>query len=60
MTGAIFSVHTQYGFFMNWFGAQSGEGYEYHLLAIGLGLVVLIGGSGRWSLDKFITSRMVF
>jgi len=29
-------------------------------LAIGLGLVVLFGGSGRWSLDKFITSRMVF
>jgi putative oxidoreductase len=60
MTGAIFSVHTKYGFFMNWSGAQSGEGYEYHLLAIGLGLVVLFGGSGRWSLDKFITSRMVF
>ena len=60
MTGAIFSVHTQNGFFMNWFGTQSGEGYEYHLLAIGLGLVVLFGGSGRWSLDKFITSRMVF
>ena len=36
MVGAIFAVHVQFGFFMNWFGAKSGEGFEYHLLAIGL------------------------
>ena len=36
MLGAIFMVHIQNGFFMNWFGNQAGEGFEYHLLALGL------------------------
>ncbi|MEM7008124.1 MAG: DoxX family protein [Thermodesulfobacteriota bacterium] len=52
MLGAIFMVHLQYGFFMNWFGNQAGEGFEYHLLALGLSLVVLIKGGGKWSIDK--------
>ncbi len=54
MVGAIAMVHWQVGFFMNWLGKQKGEGYEYHLLAIGLALVVLVKGSGRWSLDRAI------
>ena len=32
MLGAILTVHGKVGFFMNWFGQQQGEGYEYHLL----------------------------
>ncbi|NIX15089.1 MAG: DoxX family membrane protein [Candidatus Dadabacteria bacterium] len=60
MTGAIVTVHAQYGFFMNWFGTQQGQGYEYHLLAIGLGLAVLVGGSGKFSIDRFITNKLVF
>ena len=52
MTGAIFMVHLPNGFFMNWFGNQKGEGFEYHLLALGLALIVMIKGSGRWSIDK--------
>src|SRR5215510_2240569 len=32
MVGAISMVHLPHGFFMNWFGKQQGEGYEYHLL----------------------------
>ena len=52
MLGAIFMVHLQHGFFMNWFGNQAGEGFEYHMLALGLSLVVLIKGAGKWSIDR--------
>jgi len=51
MLGAIFMVHLPNGFFMNWFGNQKGEGYEFHLLVIGLALVVLVKGAGKWSID---------
>jgi putative oxidoreductase len=30
---------------MNWFGQQQGEGYEYHLLVIGLAVALLVTGS---------------
>ncbi len=56
MLGAIFMVHLQNGFFMNWFGNQTGEGFEYHLLALGLSLVVLIKGGGKWSVDRSIVN----
>jgi len=56
MLGAIFMVHIQNGFFMNWFGNQAGEGFEYHLLALGLSLVVLISGGGKWSVDRAIVN----
>jgi putative oxidoreductase len=56
MLGAIFMVHIQNGFFMNWFGNQAGEGFEYHLLALGLSLVVLIKGGGKWSVDRAIVN----
>ena len=52
MLGAILLVHLPNGFFMNWFGAQQGEGFEYHILAVGLALVVLIKGAGKWSIDR--------
>lgn len=48
-------MHRANGFFMNWFGTQTGEGYEFHLLAIGMALALMIGGAGRWSLDRFVT-----
>ena len=57
MVVAILAVHCANGFFMNWFGAQKGEGFEYHLLAIGLALVVMIAGSGPLSLDALILRR---
>lgn len=50
--GIIFTSHLDYGFFMNWFGNQKGEGYEYHLLIIGLALVILVNGSGKYSVDE--------
>ncbi len=55
MAGAIVMVHQQHGFFMNWFGQQAGEGFEYHLLAIGLALVVFISGGGFASIDYLLT-----
>ena len=48
----IIPQHTANGFFMNWFGNQKGEGFEYHLLMIALAIIVLIGGSGKLSIDR--------
>lgn len=58
MLGAL-STHTSNGYFMNWFGklAAGQEGFEYHLLAIALAAVVVIAGSGRWSVDGLLASR---
>ena len=58
MAGAI-STHAPNGFFMNWFGSlpAGAEGFEYHLLAIGLASVVTLNGSGALSLDRWFTNR---
>lgn len=58
MVGAVLLVHWPHGFFMNWFGTQAGEGFEYHLLAIAMSLVLIIGGGGRWSLDRIISAKL--
>ncbi len=58
MIVAVFMVHLRNGFFMNWYGAQKGEGFEYHVLAVGLALVVLIAGGGKWSLDRALACRL--
>ena len=58
MVVAILTVHVGNGFFMNWFGTQKGEGFEYHLLAIGLALVVVIQGAGALSLDGILSRRL--
>lgn len=58
MLGAILIVHLPHGFFMNWYGAQAGEGFEYHLLAIALSLVIIIGGSGKLSMDRLLHGLM--
>jgi len=57
MVGAIAMVHLQYGFFMNWFGKQEGEGYEYHLLAIAISLALVLGGGGMASIDRALSRR---
>lgn len=58
MAGAILLVHAPNGFFMNWTGKGPGEGYEYHLLAIGLALPILAKGSGGLSLDRLLLRRI--
>jgi len=54
MVGAVVTVHLPFGFFMNWSGAQGGEGFEYHLLALGLAVALLLEGAGRASLDRLL------
>jgi putative oxidoreductase len=58
MVVAIATVHASVGFFMNWYGKQAGEGYEYHLLAIGLALIVMIGGAGKASVDAALAHHL--
>jgi len=58
MLGAITMVHLRNGFFMNWFGKQAGEGYEYHLLVLGISIALTIIGAGRWSVDQQIAQRI--
>lgn len=57
MLGAIVLVHLPNGFFMNWYGNQQGEGFEYHLLAIGMALAVIVRGSGAFSVDRSMSDR---
>src|ERR671910_3775404 len=48
MLVTIITVHWQYGLFMNWFGNQKGEGFEYHLLVLGIAIALIIAGAGAW------------
>lgn len=57
MFGAITLVHLPHGFFMNWFGQQKGEGFEYHLLVIGIAAALLVTGGGKWSMDGELADR---
>ena len=57
MTVAIFMVHLSNGFFMNWFGNQKGEGYEYHILAIAIAIALMIKGGGKLSVDGLISEK---
>ncbi len=55
MIGAIFMVHLPNGFFMNWFGNQKGEGFEYHLLVIAMAAALLLRGAGAFSADRALS-----
>ena len=57
MTVAIFMVHLPNGFFMNWFGNQKGEGYEYHILAVAIAIALMIKGGGKLSVDELISEK---
>lgn len=57
MLVAVVMVHSQFGLFMNWSGTQKGEGFEYHLLAMAIALVLMIKGGGAWSLDRMLARR---
>lgn len=58
MVVAALLMHLPYGFFADWSGTQGGEGIEYHLLAIGLAFVVMLKGSGAFSIDRAIAERV--
>jgi putative oxidoreductase len=57
MLVAIGMVHVPHGFFMNWTGAQAGEGFEYHLLALALAAIVIVKGGGSASVDGRLLAR---
>jgi putative oxidoreductase len=59
MLVAVVTVHFQFGFFMNWSGQQAGEGFEFHLLALGLAIAAMIRGGGLWALDGLLARRRV-
>jgi len=54
MVGAAWTAHLPHGFFMNWTGAQGGEGFEYHLLALALALPLVVRGGGAFSIDGWL------
>jgi putative oxidoreductase len=56
MLVAVAIVHHQFGFFMNWTGAQKGEGYEYHLLILATTVFLMIRGAGAASIDRLLSS----
>lgn len=56
MLVAIAMVHHRFGFFMNWSGAQKGEGYEYHLLVLAVTVFLMIKGAGAASVDRKLCS----
>lgn len=57
MLVAILMVHSHIGFFMNWTGQQKGEGFEYHLLAIAIAIVLMVKGSGPLSVDRALAGK---
>lgn len=58
MLVAVALVHGKVGFFMNWSGTAKGEGFEYHILAMAVGIALMIMGGGRWSVDGVIARKL--
>ena len=58
MAVAVLMVHRANGFFMNWFGAKQGEGFEYHLLVIGMAVALMLAGGGKGSVDRKIAEKV--
>ena len=56
MIVAVAMVHSHFGFWMNWTGAQKGEGFEYHLLLIAASVFLIIHGAGAASVDHLFSS----
>jgi putative oxidoreductase len=56
MVVAIATVHSAFGFFMNWAGTQKGEGFEYHLLVLSMTAFLMIRGAGAFSFDRAIAT----
>lgn len=54
MLVAVAKVHEPNGFFMNWSGHERGEGFEFHILMIGIAVALMVSGGGRWSVDHAI------
>ena len=57
MVVAVAMVHFANGPFMNWYGNQKGEGYEYHLLALALAIPIMFRGAGAFSVDGALATK---
>jgi len=52
--GIIFTAHIEFGFFMDWYGNKAGEGFEYHLLVLGMAGSLIYSGGGKYALDRYL------
>ncbi len=50
MIGAA-TFHVEHGFFMNWFGHQAGEGFQFHVAYVASLIPLITLGGGRFSVD---------
>lgn len=57
MIVAVYLLHLDFGFFMNWMGEQKGEGFAYHILILGMCLALMLKGGGIWSIDRVLNAR---
>jgi putative oxidoreductase len=55
MIVGVYLVHWHNGFFMNWSGHQKGEGFEFHILAVAIAIVLMARGGGAASVDRALT-----
>jgi putative oxidoreductase len=55
MAVAVLMIHVHVGFFMNWYGNQKGEGFEFHLLALVLAITLVVRGAGALSVDRALS-----
>jgi len=57
MLVAVYLVHGHNGFFMNWSGHQNGEGFEFHILAMAMAIVLIARGGGAGSVDRALAKK---
>ena len=59
-TGIILHSHLQHGFFMNWFGQMpaGAEGFEFHLLVLGMAAALFVSGGGKHALDRYLLKKL--
>ncbi|MBS1738751.1 MAG: DoxX family protein [Bacteroidetes bacterium] len=58
--GVVLFAHGSNGFFMNWgMAAGQPEGIEYFILLFGLGIISLIAGGGKGSIDAKLSGRNI-
>jgi hypothetical protein len=51
-------VHWRFGFSINWFGHKQGQGFECHILAIGMALSLIVSGGAMLSLARVVLRHM--
>jgi putative oxidoreductase len=56
-TGALI-VHAPDGWTMNWLGKKKGEGIEYFIMLLSILLVIIIKGSGAFSVDLWLWTQL--